>query len=182
MYIKCTPSQNSTKYRADDLGGDLISEYFCWMLGDPNFFFFGRSLPFLILCITLKNKKKICTWEVIISHITIQIGSNWYMDTGVRDLEVAFFKANSTWINDICNKDLSNRPIIICCLNPLNPRAFCKERGFLDILVLSRLNLGQITCNPVKNALASQQLGFLATSITMCNVLSRACAEIKILR
>ena len=27
---------------------------------------------------------------------TIQIGSNWYMDTGVRDLEVATFKANST--------------------------------------------------------------------------------------
>ena len=32
------------------------------------------------------------------------------MDTGVRDLEVAFFKANSTWFNDICSKDLSNRP------------------------------------------------------------------------
>ena len=42
---------------------------------------------------------------------TIQIGSNWYMDTGVSDLEVAFFKANSTPINDIGNKDLSNRPI-----------------------------------------------------------------------
>ena len=28
------------------------------------------------------------------------------MDTGVRDLEVAFFKAN--WFNDICSKDLSN--------------------------------------------------------------------------
>ena len=27
---------------------------------------------------------------------TIQIGSNRYMDTGVRDLEVACFKANST--------------------------------------------------------------------------------------
>ena len=27
---------------------------------------------------------------------TIQIGSNWYMDTGVQDLEVACFKANST--------------------------------------------------------------------------------------
>ena len=67
-------------------------------------------------------------------------------------------------------------------LNPLNPRAFCKKRGFLDILVLSRLNLGQITFNAVKNALASQQLGFLATSIAMCDVLSRACAEIKILR
>ena len=27
---------------------------------------------------------------------TIQIGSICYMDTGVRDLKVAFFKANST--------------------------------------------------------------------------------------
>ena len=33
------------------------------------------------------------------------------MDTGVRDLAVACFKANSTWINDIGSKDLSNRPI-----------------------------------------------------------------------
>ena len=33
------------------------------------------------------------------------------MDTGVRDLEVACFKPNSTWINDIGSKDLSNRPI-----------------------------------------------------------------------
>ena len=32
------------------------------------------------------------------------------MDTGVRDLEAAFFKANSTRFNDICSKDLSNRP------------------------------------------------------------------------
>ena len=88
-------SQNSTKYRADELCGNLFCEYFCWMLGDPHFFF-DRSLPFLILTIILKNKK-ICAWEVlIISHNTIQIGSNWYMDTGVSDLEVAFFKANST--------------------------------------------------------------------------------------
>ena len=33
------------------------------------------------------------------------------MDTSVRDLEVASFKANYTWFNDICSKDLSNRPI-----------------------------------------------------------------------
>ena len=32
------------------------------------------------------------------------------MNTGVRDLEVAFFTTNSTWINDIGSKDLSNRP------------------------------------------------------------------------
>ena len=66
------------------------------MLGDPQFFF-GRSLPFPILSIILKSKKKISVWEVlIISHNTSPIGWNWYMDTGVRDLEVAFFKANST--------------------------------------------------------------------------------------
>ena len=50
-------SRNSTKYRADDLCGNLICKYFCWMLGDPHFFF-SRSLPFLILSILLKNKKR----------------------------------------------------------------------------------------------------------------------------
>ena len=33
------------------------------------------------------------------------------MDTSVRDLKVVFFKANSSWFNDIRSKDLSNRPI-----------------------------------------------------------------------
>ena len=51
-----------------DVRGNLISEYFCCMFGDPHFFF-GRSLPFLILSIILRNKN-ICTWEVLtISHI-----------------------------------------------------------------------------------------------------------------
>ena len=66
------PSRNSTKYRADDLCGNLICEYFCWMLGAPHFFF-GRSLPFLILSIILKKTKKVCAWEVlIISRILFQ--------------------------------------------------------------------------------------------------------------
>ena len=52
--------------------------------------FLGRSLPFLIL-----------TWDPYVGSFnyfsyTIQIGSNWYMDTGVRNLEVVFFKANSS--------------------------------------------------------------------------------------
>ena len=47
--------------------------------------------------------------------------------------------------------------------------------------MLFRLDLGQITFNSVKNALVSQQLGFLATSVAMCDVLTRARAEIKIL-
>ena len=49
--------ENSTKHRADDLGVYLVCQYFCWMLGEPRFFF-GRSLPFLIPSIILKNKKK----------------------------------------------------------------------------------------------------------------------------
>ena len=77
------------------------------MLGDPHFFF-GISLPFLILSIILKNKKNL---YVGYFSYTIQIGSNWYMDTGVRDLKIVYFNANSTSINDIGSKDLSNRPI-----------------------------------------------------------------------
>ena len=51
-------------------------------------------------------------WEVlIICHILLKKGSNWYMDTGVCDLEVVFFKVNSSRFNDICSKDLSNRSI-----------------------------------------------------------------------
>ena len=43
---------------------------------------------------------------------------------------------------------------------------------FGDILVLFKLDLGQITFNPVENAFASQQLVFLATSIAFyhCDV------------
>ena len=89
------PSRNSTKYGADDLCGDLICEYFCWVLGDPQFFF-GRSLPFLIFSIIPKNKKNLHVGSFNHFSYTIQIGSNWYMDTGVCDLEVPFFKADST--------------------------------------------------------------------------------------
>ena len=61
------------------------------MLGDPHFFF-GRSLPFLILSIILKNEKNLYVVSFNFFSYTIQIGSNWYMDTGVRDLEVAFLR------------------------------------------------------------------------------------------
>ena len=39
------------------------------------------------------------------------MGSNCYINTGVRDLEVALFKANSTWRNGISSKNLLNFPI-----------------------------------------------------------------------
>ena len=53
-------------------------------------------------------------WEVvIISRFTIQIGSivTYILNTGVRDLEVALFKANSTWRNGISSKYILNLPI-----------------------------------------------------------------------
>ena len=72
---------------------NLVCEYFSWMLGDLHFFF-GRSLPFLILCIILKTKTKLYVGSFNYFSYSIQIGSNWYMDTGVRDLKVVVFKAN----------------------------------------------------------------------------------------
>ena len=61
--------------------------------------------------IILKNHKNLYMGSFNYFSYTIQIGSNCYIDTGVHDLEVACFKANSTWINDMGSKDLSNRPI-----------------------------------------------------------------------
>ena len=46
-------------------------------------------------CHYTKKQKNLCVGSFI-SHNTFQIGSNGYMDTGLRELEVAFFKANST--------------------------------------------------------------------------------------
>ena len=65
------------------------------MLGDPHLFFrqitlFSDSFHYT------KNKKNLYVGSFNYFLYTIQIGSNWYMDTGVRDLEVACFKANST--------------------------------------------------------------------------------------
>ena len=63
------------------------------------------------------------------------------MDTGVRDLEVACFKANSTLINDIGSKDLSNRPIYAV----LNTH---------DLDMILQLNYTPIVMNPARIALS----------------------------
>ena len=51
---------------------------------------------------------------------------------------------------------------------------------FLDILVVFRLGLVQISFNLVENAFATRQLELLVTSIAFYDILARACAEIKI--
>ena len=62
----------------------------------PTFFSADHFLFCRNLSIILENKKNLYVGSFNYFSYTIQIGSNWYMDTGVRDLEVAFFKANST--------------------------------------------------------------------------------------
>ena len=52
------------------------------------------------------------------------------------------------------------------------------KNAFLDILVVLRQDLGQISFNVVENAFATRQLALLATRIAFYNVLARACAEI----
>ena len=63
------------------------------MHSDPHLFF-GRSLPFLILSIVTKNNSVRRNFNYF--AFTVHMGPNWYINTGVRDLQVAFFKANST--------------------------------------------------------------------------------------
>ena len=66
-----------------------------------------------------KKQKNLYVGSFNYFSYTIQIRPNWYMDTGVRDLEVSFFMANSTWLNDICSKNLSNK-LIYAVLNTHN--------------------------------------------------------------
>ena len=55
------------------------------------------------------------------------------------------------------------------------------QKCVLDVLVVFRLDLGQISFNPVEKAFETQLLAFLATSITFHHIVTQACAEIKIL-
>ena len=58
-------------------------------------FFTVDHFVFLILSIILRNKKNVYVGSFNYFSYTIQIRPNWYMDTGVRDLEVAFFKTHT---------------------------------------------------------------------------------------
>ena len=57
---------------------------------------------------------------------------------------------------------------------------FAKNAGFLDILVVLRLDVGQISFNLVENAFATRQLALLAPSIAFYHILARACVETSI--
>ena len=57
-------------------------------------------------------------------------------------------------------------------------RELLQKNAFLNSLVVFRLDLCQIRFNLVKNAFATRQLAFLATSISVYDIVIRACAEI----
>ena len=60
-------------------------------------FFSADHFLFLFFPLYQKNEKKSVRGKFNYFSYTIQIGgSNWYMDTGVRDLKIACFKASST--------------------------------------------------------------------------------------
>ena len=63
--------------------------------------------------------------------------------------------------------------------NPLTPGALSKKMRCLDIFVVFRLDLGQISFNLIENGFATQQLAFLTTSIAFYHIVTRACAEIE---
>ena len=87
-YIKhAHRAKHLTKCSADGRCVNFVREYFCWMHGDPHLFF-GRSLTFLIISIITKNKRILCIESCNYFTFTIQMGSNFYINTGVRDLEV----------------------------------------------------------------------------------------------
>ena len=87
-------AQNSTKYRADDLCVNLVCECFCWMIGDPHSTFFRQISSFSDSFHCTKKQKNLYVGSFNYFSYTVHIGSNWYMDTGVRVLEVVVLKAN----------------------------------------------------------------------------------------
>ena len=59
-------------------------------------------------------------------------------------------------------------------INPLTPGTFCQNCIFFYILVVLRLDLGQISFSQVENAFATRQLAVLATRITFQDILPQA--------
>ena len=58
-------------------------------------------------------------------------------------------------------------------LNPLTPGTFCKKWIFGTFsLDFFKLDLSQISFNPIENAFATQQLAFLATSIAFYHIVT----------
>ena len=69
-------------------------------------FFFGKSLVFLILSIITKSKKILYVGSFNYFAYTIHMGSNFYINTGVHDLEVALQKISYRLKNTVVLQSL----------------------------------------------------------------------------
>ena len=58
-------------------------------------FLFFRYINSFCDSFIITKTKIFCTWYVFLFAFTIHVGWNCYINTGVRGLEVAFFKANN---------------------------------------------------------------------------------------
>jgi len=76
---------------------------------------------------------------------------------------------------------LKSEPRIRFILNSLT-LSFLPKTHFLVILEIFRLDMGQISSDLLKRALATRQHAFLSTSSAFYDIFAQACAEIKILR
>ena len=74
--------------------------------------------------------------------------------------------------------DPPNTRWVLYPLSYKNSWRFLPKMCFLDILVVFRLNLGQISFNLVENAFATRQLALLATRIVFLDIWARAWADI----
>ena len=117
------------------------------------------------------------TTTMITATITIIITK-----TGVlKTLFIWHGGLNAFYTSFYRKKTLIKSPNLRTLFQPIDSWNFLQKMHFLDILVLFKLDLGQISFNPVENAFATQQLAFLATSIAFYHIVTWACAEIKIL-
>ena len=79
---------------------------------------------------------------------------------------------HSPFVFDVTSKILDTLDVDhlkVCnmrCINPLTPGTFLPKTHFLDILVVLKLDLGQISFNLVENAFATQRVAVFATKIT----------------
>ena len=92
--------ENSTKYRADDLCVNFVCKYFCWMLGDPHFFWANHFLFWFFPLYWKTKNLQVGSFNYF--SYTIQIGSNWCMNTGVCDLQ---YRSKVSWHSKLEPRD-----------------------------------------------------------------------------
>ena len=132
------------------------------------FFFLLQWFSFYWACLRLKNWVFHSTFWAFLCISKAPFGRSLWSGHHWEDL---FLQQKCLWVR---------KKIELKIFNPLIRGAFCKKAFFLDILVVFRLDLGQISYNLPENTFATWQHAFLATSIAFCDIMTRACAYLRL--